>query len=133
MQIKVNTKKHDYPNTSLSDKIRPSTTKWIVAKVLDWVRHDLSIEPAKVRTKLSEKFNVLIPYHRVFNGKEMALDFILGNWTDCFHMLYSFKDEVEKISPGSVVDIDYEVVKGRENVSMGVKYKHADKKCFGRF
>ena len=46
----------------------------------------------------------------------MALDFIQGKWTDSFHMLYSFKDEVEKTSPGSVVDIGYEFVKGRKNV-----------------
>ena len=43
----------------------------------------------------------------------MALDFIQGKWNDSFHMLYSFKAQVEKTSPGSVVDIDYEVVKGR--------------------
>src|SRR4051812_39012587 len=111
MQIKVNTKKHNCPNTSLSDKVRPATTKWIVAKVLYWVRQDRSIGPAELRTKLNEKFNVMIPYHRVFDGKEMALDFIQGKWTDSFHMLYSFKAEVEKTSPGSVVDIDYKVVK----------------------
>ena len=96
MQIKVNTKKHNCPNTSLSHKVRPATTKWIAAKVLDSVRQDHSIWPAELRTKLSEKFNILIPYHRAFDGKEMALDFIQGTWTDNFHMLYSFKAEVEK-------------------------------------
>ena len=42
----------------------------------------------------------------------MALEFIQGKWNDSFHMLYSFKAQVEKTSPGSVVDIDYEVVNG---------------------
>uniref|UniRef100_A0ACD5Z475 Uncharacterized protein n=1 Tax=Avena sativa TaxID=4498 RepID=A0ACD5Z475_AVESA len=117
MQIKVNTKEHNCPNTSLSGKIRPATTKWIAATVLDWVRQDHNIGPAELRAKISKKFNVLIPYQRVFDGKEMDLDFIQGKWNDSFHMLYSFKAQVEKTSPGSVVDIDYEVVKGREKAS----------------
>ena len=62
MQIEVNTKKHNLPNTSLSDKIRPVTTKWIAATVLDWVRQDHNTGPAELRAKISKKFNVLIPY-----------------------------------------------------------------------
>ena len=77
MLIKVNMKKHNCPNTSLSDKIRPATTKWIDAIVLDWVRQDHNIGPAELRAKISKKFNVLIPYHRVFDGKDMDLDFIV--------------------------------------------------------
>ena len=96
------------------------------------MRQDHNIGPAELRAKISKKFNVLIPYHKVFDGKEMALDFIQGKWNDSFHMLYSFKAQVEKTSPGSVVDIDYEVVKGREKVSRGVRYKQADKICFRR-
>ena len=62
----------------------------------------------------------------------MALDFIQGKWTDSFHMLYSFKAEVEKTSPGSVVNIDYEVVKGRERsrggsgISRQIRYASGD-------
>jgi hypothetical protein len=34
-------------------------------------------------------------------------------WNDSFHMLYSFNEEIENTSPESVVDIDYEFVRGR--------------------
>ena len=132
MQIKVNTQIHNYPNTALSEKIRHASTKWIVATVLDWVTKDQTIGPSELRRKLQEKFNVVIPYHRVFDGKEMALDLIQGKWNDSFHLLYSFKAEVEKASPGSVVDIDYELVRGKLKVSRGKKYQMADKKCFRR-
>ena len=132
MQIKVNTQEHNCPNTALSEKIRPASTKWIAATVLDWVREDQTIGASELRKKLQEKFNVLIPYHRVFDGKEMALDLIQGKWNNNFHMLYSFKEEVEKTSPGSVVDIDYEVARARMKVLRGKKYKMADKRCFRR-
>ena len=132
MQIKVNTQKHNCPNTSLSEKIRPASTKWIAATILDWVREDHRVGPAELRKNLSEKFDVVVPYHRVFDGKEMALDLIQGKWNDSFHVLYSFKAEIEKTSPGSVVDIDYELVRGREKTSRGKKYRMADKKCFRR-
>lgn len=80
MQIKVNTKVHNCPNTTLSEKIRPASTKWIAATVLDWVREDQTIGASELRRKLQKKFNVVIPYHRVFDGKEMALDLIQGKW-----------------------------------------------------
>ena len=47
-------------------------------------------------------------------------------------MLYSFEAELEKTSPGSVVDIDYEFVMGRVKISRGKKYMMADKRCFRR-
>jgi hypothetical protein len=66
--------------------------------VIDWVREDPTIGPAELISKLSKNLYVVIPYHRVFDGKEMALDLMQGKWDDHFHMLCSFKDEVKKIS-----------------------------------
>jgi len=43
---------------------------------------------------------------RVFYGKEMALDRINGPWKDSFKLVYTFKAEVEKACPTSVVEID---------------------------
>ena len=34
---------------------------------------------------------------------------LYGDWANTFRMLYNFKAEVEKRSPGSVVEIDTEV------------------------
>ena len=35
---------------------------------------------------------------------------LYGDWANTFRMLYNFKVEVEKRSPGSVVEIDTEVI-----------------------
>ena len=60
--------------------------------------------------KLLEKYGVEVPYDRCYNGKEMALDKIYGKYSDSFQLLYSFKAEVERASPGSLVEIDRHTV-----------------------
>jgi hypothetical protein len=87
MQIKVNTQKHNCSNTAISVKIRPASTKWIAATVLDWVGEDVTDGVAELRRKLNGKFDVVIPYNRVYDGKEMALDLMQGKWNDNFHMM----------------------------------------------
>ena len=61
-------------------------------------------------TKISEKFDINIPYMRMFYAKEMTLDRINGPWNESFQLLYTFKAEVEMASPGSVVEIDKHTV-----------------------
>lgn len=40
----------------------------------------------------------------------MALDKMFGKYSESFSLLYSFKAEVERASPGSVVEIDKHTV-----------------------
>ena len=40
----------------------------------------------------------------------MALEQLKGKWDDSFEHVWSFKAEVEKTNPGSLVDIEYEQV-----------------------
>jgi hypothetical protein len=51
-----------------------------------------------------------VPYKRVFYGKEMTLDKIHGPWKESFKLLYTFKVELEKACPTSVVEIDRHTV-----------------------
>ena len=74
---------------------------------------------AELRQNLKLEFKVDIPYHQIFDGKKKALDIIQGKWNDRFHMLFSFKVEVEKTSPGSVVEIDHELVRGKMKTPRG--------------
>ena len=56
----------------------------------------------------------------------MALDNIYGKWVDSFQLLYTFKAEVEKASPGSVVTID------KHTVQYKLNGKSRQKECFRR-
>ena len=62
--------------------------------ILRW--GDQRIGLSSLRKKFQDKFNVVIPYHGVFDGKGMALRPIQGNWNDSFQMLYTFKVEFKR-------------------------------------
>jgi hypothetical protein len=74
--------------------------------MLELVRDNPSIGPTAMIKKIHEKYRTNVPYMRVFYGKEMALDKIYGQWKHNFKLKYTFKAEVEKACPGSVVEID---------------------------
>ena len=70
------------------------------------VLEDSEVGVTELKKNLKKKYGLQVPYMRVFYGKQMALDNIYGKWTDSFQLLYTYKVEVEKASPGSVVNID---------------------------
>ena len=57
---------------------------------------DQRIGVSSLGKKLQDKFNAVIPYHGVFDGKEMALQQIQGNWNDSFQMVTTFKVEFKR-------------------------------------
>ncbi|XP_020152563.1 uncharacterized protein [Aegilops tauschii subsp. strangulata] len=56
----------------------------------------------------------------------MALDKMFGKYSDSFNLIYSFKAEVERTSPGSVVEID------KHTVEYSLRGKKLHKECFRR-
>ena len=67
-----------------------------------------------------------MPYSRCYFGKELALDKMFGKYSESFSLIYSFKAEVERTSPGSVVEID------KHTVEYTVRGKKMYKECFRR-
>jgi len=55
---------------------------------------------------LQDEYSVTISYDTVWRGREKALAEVYGNWEESFEMLYRWKAEVLKRSPGSVVEIE---------------------------
>jgi hypothetical protein len=78
--------------------------------IIDWLRETPSLGPTALIKLISDKFNIKIPYMRMFYAKEMALDRINGSWNESFQLLYTFKAEVQMASPGSIVAIDKHTV-----------------------
>ena len=83
--------------------------------VKNWVLEHSEIGVRQLQKNLKKKYGLEVPYMRVFYGKQMALDNIYDKWTDSFQLLYTFKAEVEKASPGSVVNIDKHTVEYKIN------------------
>jgi hypothetical protein len=94
--------------------------------ILDWLREEPRLGPIALNGKLFDKYKIKIPYMRIFNARERALEKINGQWNDSFQLLYTFKAEVEMASPGSVVEID------KHTVPFKIKGKSFEKECFRR-
>ena len=127
-QIKKNPHKHTCPPGGGGGKAKTklAKTRWVADAILDWLREEPGLGPTALHGKLFEKYKIEIPYMRIFNAREKALDRINGQWNDSFQLLYTFKAEVEMASPGSVVEID------KHTVPFKIKGKSFQKECFRR-
>ena len=107
-QIKKNSIDHSCPPRAgvPEEKSKLAKTRWLADAIIDSLRETPSLGPTALIKEISEKFEITIPYMRMFYAKEMALDRINGPWNESFQLLYTFKAEVEMASPGSVVAID---------------------------
>ena len=47
---------------------------------------------------LEKKYNIKLSYYVAWDGKEMALEQIMGKWDDSFEDAFRFKAEVERTS-----------------------------------
>ena len=104
-QIKKNPHKHTCPPGGGGGKAKTklAKTRWVADAILDWLREEPGLGPTTLHGKLFEKYKIEIPYMRIFNAREKALDRINGQWNDSFQLLYTFKAEVEMASPEGVL------------------------------
>ena len=127
VQVKVNPFKHTCQESTLrKDTISRAKSRWVAEEVKKWVKENQQVGPKELQKNIKDKFKIDLPYMRLFNGKQHAMDSIYGNWQESFQLLYSFKGEVERTSPGSIVDIDHHTV---EYTFRGVT---KTKECFRR-
>ena len=112
MQITLLVDKHDCISTSRI-KTTTASKSWVAAKAVPILIKDEKMGAKQLQRKLEDDYNITVGYDTVWKGREMALKQIYGSWEVSFHTLYSWKAEIEKVSPGSVVEIDTEVVQGR--------------------
>jgi hypothetical protein len=94
-------------STLRNETISRAKSRWVAEEVKRWVTENHQVDTKYLQKKLKEKFKIDLPYMRVFNGKHHA---IYGNWHESSKLLYSFKGEVERTSPSSIVDIDHHSV-----------------------
>ena len=94
-----------------------ATNHWVKDRVINWLREDPTLGAKVLKDKL-EKYCIQLSYYVVWDGRQMALDEVMGAWEDIFIHVFSWKREIEKRSPGSVVEIEWEVVDKKRRFSM---------------
>jgi hypothetical protein len=83
---------------------------WVSDRVVDWLRKDTSVGAKEVKNKLKEDFHVKVMYGKAWSGRQAALEQIHGLWEESFQILFNFKYELERRSPGSIIEIDCEEI-----------------------
>jgi hypothetical protein len=125
--VKVNPHPHTCSSVERKETQKAAKSRWCVKAVLGWVIEDPCIGPRKLIQKIREKYNIVVPYMRVFYGKEMAFYKIYGTWKDSFRLLYTWKAEVEKACPKSIIEIEIQTLQYK------VRGKTREKECFKMF
>jgi len=85
-----------------------ASNKWVAERIVDLLREDPDIKPKELEKRLNKRYSIQIPYDRVFRGKERAMDIIYGKWDDSYNLLPTYKAELLRVVPDSIVDIDTE-------------------------
>ena len=94
----------------------------MVELMIPWLKEEPNLGPTALGVKVKERFSHdgTMPYMKLYNAREKALERInSASWDESFRLLYTFKAEVEKASPGSVVEIEYH----KEEYTVGGKKK----------
>ena len=85
-QIKINRFEHSCPPQGghPKDKTKLAKNRWLADAIMDWMRANPSLGATTLIKEVSKKFNIKVPYMRMFYAKEMALDRINGPWIESF-------------------------------------------------
>jgi hypothetical protein len=65
--------------------------------VIDWLKEDATVGASELQRRLKDEFKVMVPYRRVWHGKNLALDKLYGPWNKSFDNLYRFKAFLEVV------------------------------------
>ena len=82
---------------------------WVAEKITPILAKTPNTTAKKLKVDLEKMYPIKLKYTTVWKAKQRAMKNLYGDWANTFRMLYNFKAEVEKRSPGSVVEIDTEV------------------------
>ncbi|KAM0858658.1 hypothetical protein ACQ4PT_047699 [Festuca glaucescens] len=105
-QVKVNPFNHTCEESTLrKETISRAKSIWVAEEVKRWVTENHQVGAKELQKNIKGKFKIELPYMRVFNGKQQAMDSIYGNAQESFELLYSFKAEVERTSLGPAGNI----------------------------
>ncbi|KAD4385943.1 hypothetical protein E3N88_26112 [Mikania micrantha] len=84
------------------------TQGWIASVVKDMVRSDGNVSAIELQKWVKKKYNIDVPYIKVYRGKEQAYNDMHGKWEDSFMKTNAFKEELLRRNLGSIVEVDFE-------------------------
>ena len=95
--------------TSSQTVTKMTSQLWVAEKIKPILATTPNNTAKRLKIDLEKQYPIKLNYTTVWKAKQRAMKELYGDWANTFRMLYNFKAEVEKRSPGSVVEIDTEV------------------------
>ncbi|XP_006648048.1 uncharacterized protein LOC102699568 [Oryza brachyantha] len=108
---------HECPTTKLMEG-KMATQDWIADRLKDWLKKNPDKGAKAAKEKLEEQYEIKLKYSKAWSGKRLAENQIHGTYEDSFQLLFNWKAEIEKRSPGTIVTIDLQKL-GKKCVSKG--------------
>ncbi|RLN35080.1 uncharacterized protein C2845_PM03G28890 [Panicum miliaceum] len=113
VQVKKNPFPHVCHSTRRSGNVKGATKFWICEKIKGWLAEDPNVGPIELQRRPKEHYKVSITYKRVYDGRQLAMEELYGNWKQIFDNMYKFKAQKERSCPGSFVVIDHHTIEGK--------------------
>ena len=88
------------------------TSAWVASKAIKILRKS-PMSTKDLLLKLQDDHKCEIHYDTVWAGRNKALAELYGTWEESFKLLYRWKEEVLKRSPGSIIEIETREVDGQ--------------------
>jgi hypothetical protein len=84
-------------------QVTTPSCKWVCSKVVDILRVQPNMGTKELQTRIENDLNnkCTIGYDTIWLGKQRALEQVYGKWSESFELLFRWKPEVMKRSPGS--------------------------------
>jgi hypothetical protein len=82
---------------------------WVAEKITPILAKTPNTTAKKLKVDLEKDYPIKLKYTTVWKAKQRVMKELFGDWENTFRMLYSFKAEVDKRCPSSVVEIDTDV------------------------
>ena len=87
-------------NYKFTESINHDITTLVAEKITPILAKTPNTTAKKLKVDLEKMYP--IKYTTVWKAKQRAMKNLYGDWANTFRLLYNFKAEVEKTSPGSV-------------------------------
>lgn len=108
-QIKVLPFEHNCPTTKLKEG-RMATQGWVADRLGDWLKKNPQKGAKDAKEKLEEQYEIKLKYSKVWAGMKLALENIHGTYEESFQLLFNWAAEMERVSPGSLIEIEVQKV-----------------------
>ena len=87
-----------------------ATQDWCADRLGDWLNKNPTKGQGDCKDKLEGDYGIKLKYSKAWSGMKVALEQIHGKYEESFQLLFNWATQIEKVSPGSLIEIELEKV-----------------------